>query len=190
MIQQFGVFLGDLQKPVWHGLEQPAEGGPAWAGGLNRITFRDPFQPHLFCHLVILWLSVPLCFQSFNNVSIHLLSYFFPKKKKKSRKKVKNWHYQEESVFLFFVFFYCVFIHIGKISLSYIFSRLSIPNSLSSSSYDRVFSLLSIFLDLCWTQPDTALQMWHCHFWLERSDCPTGLLVTFFPSTLEDSTTL
>ena len=40
---------GDIQKPSGHGPGQLAQGGPAWAEGLDQMTSRGPFQPQPFC---------------------------------------------------------------------------------------------------------------------------------------------
>ena len=42
-------FSGDIQDPPGQGPVQPAVGDPAWAGGLDWVTHRGPFQPLLFC---------------------------------------------------------------------------------------------------------------------------------------------
>jgi len=39
----------DIQKPSGHGPGQLTLGGPARSGALDQKTFRDPFQPQLFC---------------------------------------------------------------------------------------------------------------------------------------------
>ena len=44
----------DIQDPPGRGPVQPAVGDPAWAGGLDWVTHRGPFQPLLFCDSVIL----------------------------------------------------------------------------------------------------------------------------------------
>jgi len=40
---------GDIQKPPRFGHGQPALGGSASAGRLDKMTFRGPFQPQPFC---------------------------------------------------------------------------------------------------------------------------------------------
>ena len=45
-------FSGDTQDPPGRGPVQPALGDPAWAGGLDWVTHRGPFQPLLFCDSV------------------------------------------------------------------------------------------------------------------------------------------
>lgn len=54
--------LGVTQKPSGHSPEQPALGGPAWAGGLEKMTSRGPFQPQPSCdylneifHFGVIW---------------------------------------------------------------------------------------------------------------------------------------
>ena len=38
-------FSGDIQDPPGQGPVPPALGDPAWAGGLDWVTHRGPFQP-------------------------------------------------------------------------------------------------------------------------------------------------
>lgn len=45
--------LGDFQKPNGHSPGQPAISDPVWAGGLDQITFRGPFQPQQLCDSVM-----------------------------------------------------------------------------------------------------------------------------------------
>ena len=40
------------QKPSGHGPRQPVLGGPARAGGMEKMTSRSPFQPQPFCDAV------------------------------------------------------------------------------------------------------------------------------------------
>ena len=51
-----------IQKPSEHGLGQPALGGPAWAGALDKMTSRGAFQPQSFCDSV----KNPLTIQAIN----------------------------------------------------------------------------------------------------------------------------
>lgn len=48
-----GSLLGQLQKLPGCGLEDPAVGGSAWAGRLDQMTSRGPFQPQPFCDSVL-----------------------------------------------------------------------------------------------------------------------------------------
>ena len=56
--------LGGLQKPSGRVL---AVGDPAWAGGLDKLTFRGPFQPQSFCDYVNIR----------HHVSTHVISWNF-----------------------------------------------------------------------------------------------------------------
>ena len=49
-------FSGDIEDPPGQGPVQPAVGDPAWAGELDLMTHRGPFQPRTFCDSVILQL--------------------------------------------------------------------------------------------------------------------------------------
>jgi len=46
-------FSGDIQIPPGRSPVQPAVGDPAWAGGLDWVTHRGPFQPLPLCDSVI-----------------------------------------------------------------------------------------------------------------------------------------
>ena len=46
-------FSGDTQDPAGCSAVQPAVVDPAWAGGLDWVTHRGPFQPLPFCDSVI-----------------------------------------------------------------------------------------------------------------------------------------
>ena len=47
--------VGDTQNSSGHGLGHPALGGSIWAGGLDQMTSRGPFQPQPFCDSLLLW---------------------------------------------------------------------------------------------------------------------------------------
>lgn len=44
----FGNLLGDAQNLPGHGCAWPAVAVPGWAGGLDQMTSRGPFQPKPF----------------------------------------------------------------------------------------------------------------------------------------------
>ena len=46
-------FSGDIPALPGRGAVQPALGDPAWAGGLDWVTHRGPFQPLPFCDSVV-----------------------------------------------------------------------------------------------------------------------------------------
>ena len=48
--------LADIQKPAGHAPGKPALGHPAWAGGLDQMTSRGPFEPQTlwFCETAML----------------------------------------------------------------------------------------------------------------------------------------
>ena len=67
-------FSGDTQDLPGHGPVQPAVGDPAFAGGLDEMTHRGPFQPRTFCDSVKPW----CCFLLLSSLgmSSHLLYLF------------------------------------------------------------------------------------------------------------------
>lgn len=76
-----GIFIfGDVQKPSWHGAEQPALGETAWAVGLDKGTSRSPSQPQTFCKSVKKTCSIVNMIKSVTVVNKFFK--FCPKKKK------------------------------------------------------------------------------------------------------------
>lgn len=64
-----------------------------------------------------------------------------------------------------------LFIHIDKITLSLLFSRLSSPSSFSLSSYDKHSSLFIFFVALCWTCTTLSMSLlyWGVQNWTQHS---------------------
>ena len=86
-------------------------------------------------------------------------------------------HHWEEPGSIFFTPSHQVFIHIDKIPLSLLFSRLSCPSSLSLSSCERCSSAL-IFVALHWTCSGKSMSLlyWGAQHWTQHTSCVSPVL--------------